>query len=58
MLLVLCIGKYCCCCELVSVAVRWVQWVERCRWRCVLVSVAVAVRWCNGLISVVGAVYW
>jgi hypothetical protein len=51
-LLVLWIGKCCCCCALV-------QCVDRCRWCCVLVSVAVAVavRRCNRLKGVAGAVY-
>jgi hypothetical protein len=34
-----------------------VQWVDRCRWCCVLVSV-VAVRWCNSFIGAAGAVDW
>ncbi len=43
------------CIAFLGVAVaRCCSLVDRCRWCCVLVSVAVAVLCCNGLIGVVG----
>ncbi len=47
------------CIAFLSVAVaRCCSLVDRCRWCCVLVSVGVDVRCCNGLIGFAGAVYW